>query len=340
MATTSTNGVVYNSTNLGPGLFYPFDSAVNQAAGEKEYTNLTVTDTLVVNTPPLEGEEDIVLGTIITEDGVTTGDVACDTGTIATAPVGVTDIANKAYVDDKIGLIPIWSDQPLYKADDVVFNTVLATGGTSTFDAINVTNFDTGDIQTLSGSISDAPTAANHIANKSYVDSAIAASGGGTFEAASFLLDGALTVTSNTATVLPWNTTDWNAAPAVFTLASNVVTVTKAGYYLVNTQIHVQELGSLTGFGGRATWIVLNGGTAATDRQYAKLCVHRTRLGAVSKYQTWLNASDVIKLAANDTLTVYFEYNELGTSLQVSKDLASEASRVNKFTITRVGDIA
>jgi hypothetical protein len=98
---------------------------------------------------------------------VSTGSIATTTGTITTAPSGANDIVNKTYADSKVNSVT--SGNSNIQIFGVSANPIV----TLQDDLLGLTSVVTGILNTTSGSITTAPTTANHITNKLYVDTQV-----------------------------------------------------------------------------------------------------------------------------------------------------------------------
>ena len=153
--------------------------------GGDSLTNKTYVDTEVAGVPqgdvegPAAATDDAVArfnmatGKLLQDSGVTISDAGLMAGATVGAPSAAGDIASKDYVDTEVAAVPQGDVVgPAGATDDAVARFNMATGKLLQDSAVTID--DLGNVSTAT-----APTTANHLTNKNYVDTEIAAIPGG-----------------------------------------------------------------------------------------------------------------------------------------------------------------
>ena len=116
---------------------------------------------------------DMATGKLLQNSTVTISDGGLVAGATVSTPIAADDIASKDYVDTEVAAVPQGDVVgPAGATDDAVARFNMATGKLLQDSAVTID--DLGNVSTAT-----APTTANHLTNKNYVDTEIAAIPGG-----------------------------------------------------------------------------------------------------------------------------------------------------------------
>jgi hypothetical protein len=135
----------------------------NDNLTNKQYVDSSISTAISGSTVDLSGY--LPKNNFIATGSSTIDALTLTSGTITTAPSTLNSLVNKNYVDSQISTLQstLAGYQTVTNMSNYLPNNNFVATGTSTIDALTLT----------SGTITTAPSTANSIANKSYVDSSI-----------------------------------------------------------------------------------------------------------------------------------------------------------------------